>query len=80
MVCSNGFFQLLSVMLTRAGCATGAIEADPLNTHGQSPLHHHCGQSRLDCALQLLAHSANVNLADQIGNTPLHLAVQVSAF
>jgi len=33
-------------------------------------------RNRFDCVMGLLCNGANVNISDQDGNTPLHLAVK----
>lgn len=33
-------------------------------------------RNRFDCVMGLLCNGANINIADQEGNTPLHLAVK----
>ncbi|KAH0546083.1 85/88 kDa calcium-independent phospholipase A2 [Cotesia glomerata] len=51
-------------------------DINALNFDGRTALHIMVMRKRLDCVMALLSHMANINLADNHGDTPLHLAVQ----
>ncbi|XP_008559240.1 85/88 kDa calcium-independent phospholipase A2 [Microplitis demolitor] len=51
-------------------------DINALNFDGRTALHIMVMRKRLDCIMALLSHMATVNIADNQGNTPLHLAVQ----
>lgn len=50
-------------------------EIDALNFNGRTALHVMVIRKRLECVVALLSHMASVNIVDNEGNTPLHLAV-----
>lgn len=56
------------------------LGADPnlRNTEGRTVLHQAVDCKELDTVLQLLTHAADVNASDNLGVSPLHLAVAVS--
>ncbi|KAK0161672.1 hypothetical protein PV327_008091 [Microctonus hyperodae] len=49
---------------------------DALNFDGRTALHIMVMRKRLDCVVALLSHMASVNIVDNEGNSPLHLAVK----
>ncbi|XP_020288940.1 85/88 kDa calcium-independent phospholipase A2 [Pseudomyrmex gracilis] len=51
-------------------------DIDALNFNGRTALHVMVMRKRLQCVVALLSHMASVNIADNDGNTPLHLAVE----
>lgn len=48
------------------------------NESGQTPLHCTVDQNDIEATVDLLSFGANVNLGDNHGNLPLHLAVRNS--
>ena len=54
------------------------IDVNQKNHLGQTPLHIYAQRGNIDLIIALFAYWAEVNVADNFGSTPLHLAVAVS--
>ncbi|XP_063980482.1 85/88 kDa calcium-independent phospholipase A2 [Diachasmimorpha longicaudata] len=50
-------------------------DIDAVNFDGKTALHIMVMRKRLECVVALLSHMASVNMVDNEGNTPLHIAV-----
>ncbi|XP_032669254.1 85/88 kDa calcium-independent phospholipase A2 isoform X2 [Odontomachus brunneus] len=52
-------------------------DINAVNFDGRTALHVMVMRKRLECVVALLSHMASVNIVDNEGNTPLHLAVDL---
>lgn len=66
----NGHVEMMKLLLD----AGASIEAT--SPGGMRPAHHACNYSREDALLLLIQRGADMNVADDAGNTPLHWSVR----
>ena len=58
--------EIIEALAGEAGCVV-----DARNFAGDTALHVMAKHDRLDCALALITHGADINCRDNAGNTPL---------
>ena len=58
--------EIIEAMVCESGCVI-----DAKNFAGDTALHVMAKHDRLDCALALILHGADINQRDNAGNTPL---------
>lgn len=69
----NGSKELIKYLIDKG---SNINEISNESWGNETPLYHAIAENRIDNAILLIQHNANVNIATSYGSTPLHLAVE----